>query len=237
MSDNFLENLPANLPADLPADLKSLNSADLSKVLKPFYDALYDQLSSSQKEHITFEQVVNGSYKLLHSYSAKPVTMKATSLTTPILVEKAGVSDCIMAVGMVVADVLAIIFQMLGINEAESRAAARAILEELGQDTIRGIQATLHDLNAASSIMDKAKLMWKIFSEIYNAVGISGILKALKDSMHWYDWIITGVTVAAQLTAWFATDGVALIAELALEGAYIAQFTEDVIKANTACST
>lgn len=214
--------------------LKNLSREQLATVLKPIYDDFYKQLSSSQKDKINFDQVVQGSFKVLHGESILGST--GAHLTTLAALEKAGMSSCFIAVGMVIADVFAMVFQLAGINEQESRAATRAILEELGQDTIRGIEATIHDFNAASSLKDKATLMWKIISEVYNAVGMSGIIKALKDSMHWYDWIITGVTVVAQLVAWFGTDGAALIAELALEGAYIAQFTEDVIKANTACA-
>ncbi|AIP53734.1 Uncharacterised protein [Burkholderia pseudomallei] len=53
--------------------------------------------------------------------------------------------------------------------------------------------------------------------------------------MHWYDWVITGVTVVAQLTIWFASDGVAFIAELALEGAYVAQLVDDSVTVGEVC--
>ncbi|MDV2453150.1 hypothetical protein [Xanthomonas hortorum] len=214
--------------------LKDLSRDQLAAAIKPTYDSFYQKLSSSQQAKINFDQVVNGAYKVLKG--ASPLGSPAAHFTTLAAVETAGVAPCIMAVGMVIADVFAIVFQLAGINESESRAAARAILEELGQETIRGIQATIHDFSVAESAMDKARLIWKIISEVYNAIGISGIAKALEDSMHWYDWIITGVTVVAQLVAWFATDGVALIAELALEGVYLAQFTEDVINAQSACA-
>lgn len=214
--------------------LKTLSQEQLADRLKPIYDDLYEQLSSSQQDKINFNQVLHASYKLLHGQNLLGST--GYHLTPLAVVEKAGVSPCTLAVGMVVADVLAIVFQLAGINEEESRAAARAVLEELGQDTIRGIEATIHDFKAAESAKDKAKLMWKILSEIYNSVGIKGITKALKKSMHWYDYIISATTIIAQLAAWFGTDGLALIAELALEGVYIAQFTEDVVSANSACS-
>ncbi|MCL1553806.1 hypothetical protein [Xanthomonas nasturtii] len=155
--------------------LKDLSREQLAAAIKPTYDSFYQKLSSAQQSKINFDQVVNGAYKVLQG--ASPLGSPAAHFTTLAAVETAGVSPCMVAVGMVIADVFAIVFQLAGINESESRAAARAILEELGQETIRGIQATIHDFNVAESAIDKAKLIWKIISEVYNAIGISGITK------------------------------------------------------------
>lgn len=209
--------------------LKTFSYDQLAAALKPTFDEFYQQLSPSQQAKITFDQVVHGAFQVLHR------ERQAAYLTPVPIVEKAGVSDCVMAVGMVIADAFGIIFQLLGINEAETRAATRALLEELGQETINGILATIHDFNASSSVLEKARLIWKIISEVKNAVGLSGIIKALKDALSWWDWVITGATIVAQLVAWFATDGAALIAEIALEAVYIAQFTEDVVHAVSTC--
>lgn len=140
-----------------------------------------------------------------------------------------------MAIGTVVADAFGILFQFIGINEEETRAATRALLAELGEDTLRGLSARIHNIANATSIFDKASEIWGLISEVKNAVGFDGIIKALKDSMHWYDWVITGVTVVAQLTIWFASDGVAFIAELALEGAYVAQLVDDSVTVGEVC--
>lgn len=215
--------------------LKNLPKEELAQTLRPTFDSFAAQLTPDLRAQVSFDTVVSQAYQLLRGQSVTGGPSRDDQIAAATQAQ-VGVSPCVMAVGMVVADSFAILFQLAGINESESRAAARAILEELGQETIRGIQATIHDFNAASSTVEKAKLMWKIISETYNAVGVSGITKALKDSMHWYDWVITGVTVVAQLVAWFGTDGAALVAELALEGAYIAQFTEDVVEANSACA-
>ena len=49
-------------------------------------------------------------------------------------------------------------------------------------------------------------------------------------------WVNTGVIAVAQIIAWFATDGVAFIAEAALSIMSAEQLIEDAIKAGKACS-
>ena len=54
--------------------------------------------------------------------------------------------------------------------------------------------------------------------------------------MTWWEWVNTGVIAVAQIIAWFATDGVAFIAEAALSIMSAEQLIEDTIKAGKACS-
>ncbi|KVU30239.1 hypothetical protein WL35_06780 [Burkholderia ubonensis] len=207
-----------------------LSKEELAEVLAPHFQEIHDQLSKQQKPQINFDQVVHSAYKRLNYYGKAPFQFREEKSQ-----QKAGLSPCAIAIGTVVGDAFGIVFQFLGINEKETRAATRALLAELGEDTLRGLSAKIHDIANATSIVDKAKEIWGLISEVKNAVGFKGIVKALKDSMHWYDWVITGVTAVAQLTAWFATDGVAFIAELALEGAYVAQLVEDAVNAVDTC--
>lgn len=212
--------------------LHNMSEEKLAATLKPYYDDFYRQLSESQKKNITFEQVVRGAYKRLRSVSATPLErFDIAPMNT------AGQSACILAIGTVVGDAFGMVFQLLGIQASTITATTRALLETLGQDTLRGLMATIHDIANASSALDKAKQIWGLIGQVKNAIGLSGIVNALKGTMSWYQWVITGVTVVAQLTIWFTTDGAAFVAEVALEGVAIAQTVEDSIKSVNACST
>ncbi|CAB4033609.1 Hypothetical predicted protein, partial [Paramuricea clavata] len=70
---------------------------------------------------------------------------------------------------------------------------------------------------------------------IYNAGGFRAVFKAIKDEMSWWDWIKTGVIAVAQITAWFATDGAAFIAEAALSIMSAESLIEACIKAAQVC--
>ena len=54
--------------------------------------------------------------------------------------------------------------------------------------------------------------------------------------MTWWDWTKTGLIAVAQITAWFATDGVAFIAEAAMTIMNAEQLIEDAVKAVKACN-
>lgn len=65
---------------------------------------------------------------------------------------------------------------------------------------------------------------------------IATLLQALQKHMKWYDWVITSVTLAGTITAMFASGGLAMAADIAVNVAGIAQLTEDVIAMRSACS-
>ncbi len=53
-------------------------------------------------------------------------------------------------------------------------------------------------------------------------------IKGVYKSMHWWDALIAIGVIAVQLVAWFATDGVAIIATLALVASAVYSFVKDV---------
>lgn len=213
--------------------LKNLPRDQLAIRLRPVYDTFYEQLTPEQQSKISFEAVVSGSYSVLRGGSARGGLMAVPSFPAPL--PRAGVSSRSFALGMVATDVFAILFQVAGINEPQSRAAARAIMEELGDESLRGVHVAIRALNIAMSVTVKADLLWNIAVDLYGAIGISRISEALKRSMHWCDWISTGATIVVQLITWFGSDGVAFVGELASETAYVARFQEGVVKAIALC--
>ena len=157
--------------------LKNATKEELKEKIKPHFDDFSTSLHSSQKEKITLDQVVDGVSNALKGQS--PAGTPKAHYTPVAVVEHAGDAPCSVAIGTVIADAVSLVLGLAGINEEESRAAARVILEELGQDTVRGLSATIHDLSETASFEEKAKLIWKLLSEIKNALGIEGIKKAL----------------------------------------------------------
>ncbi|MEK9494954.1 hypothetical protein V2H77_00395 [Photorhabdus sp. P32] len=211
--------------------LYTLSKEDLATALTPYYKDFYDQLSDHQKENISFDMVVNDAYKRLHFNNSAPTNTDRILKPT----EYAGVSQCVLAIGTVVAGAFSLAFKFMGIHESERHSATQVLLKKLGHDAIHELLTIVKDLKNSPSIIDKSKNTWSLISEVKNDIGISGIINSLKESMHWYDWVITGITAIAQLTIWFATDGVAFIAEIALEGPAIATLVLDSVNAVDVC--
>ena len=145
-------------------------------------------------------------------------------------------TPCEEACGKVVVDVVFFVFGLVGLHVSNEERITRAIIRELGGDTLRGFSRAIHAFSDADGAKNKAIALFKLFGQIFNAGGFKDALKVIKDEMSWWDWIKTGLIAAAQITAWFATDGVAFIAEVALNIMSAEQLIEDSVKAVKDCN-
>jgi hypothetical protein len=202
----------------------------LAATLEPYYNDLYSQLSESQKKDISFELVVDAAHYRLRSLQyARPLRFDVRPLS------KAGDSACITAIARVVADAIGIVFGLAGLSDSVCRAVAGDLMDDLGEAGARSLVDIIGQIKDASSTLDKAKGIWSLVKGIYNIVGAKAIWKAIKDSMSWYDWALTGTVAVAQLTIWFASDGLALVGEIVLEATAIAYTVEDAVQVANCC--
>ncbi|MCG7535472.1 Vps62-related protein [Pseudoalteromonas sp. OOF1S-7] len=123
----------------------------------------------------------------------------------------------------------------VGLHVSNSERVTRAFLREIGPDTLRGLSRQIHNFNAAVGRFDRARSLFGLVGSIYNAGGFKAIFKVIRSEMSWWDWIKTGIVSIAQLIAWFATDGVAFVAEVALTIMSGEQLLEDSAKYGKKC--
>lgn len=145
-------------------------------------------------------------------------------------------TDCEMACGVVVVDVVFFVFGLVGLHISNQERLTRAVLRELGPDTLRGLARAITAFSEAEGATAKATALFTLMGQIYNAGGFGAAFKVAKDEMSWWDWTKTGIIAVAQIIAWFATDGVAFIAEAALQIMSAVTLIEDSVKAAKACS-
>ena len=69
---------------------------------------------------------------------------------------------------------------------------------------------------AGGNALSKAKAIFSLIKDSYAGGILWTIIKSLCRNVKWYDWLETSVKVAAMIIAALATDGAALIAEIAL---------------------
>ncbi|CAB3996123.1 hypothetical protein PACLA_8A071883 [Paramuricea clavata] len=169
----------------------------------------------------------DGEPLLVQSHSKEvSATVTATALSfTP----------CVEAIAVFIVDVVFFALGLVGLHVSNQERMARALLRELGEDTLRGFLRAIHNFNAADGALAKAKALFAILGQIYNAGGFRAVFKVIKDEMSWWEWIKTGVIAVAQITAWFATDGAAFIAEAALSIMSAESLIEAGIKAAQVC--
>ncbi|KAJ8257282.1 hypothetical protein GJAV_G00183930 [Gymnothorax javanicus] len=123
----------------------------------------------------------------------------------------------------ILVEAVALVMSAVGISVSPSAAAtAKAVDEAI--DAIkssprlqRALDAFVEAWNmAGSSAFKKAKAIFDLIKESFAAGILWTIIKALCSNMAWYDWLETAAKVTAMIIAALATDGVALIAEIAL---------------------
>ena len=146
-----------------------------------------------------------------------------------------GLTPCEEACGYVAVDVVFFVLGLAGLHTSNNERITRAILRELGADTLKGLARAVRDFSEADGAYNKAKALFTLFGQIYKAGGFRAALKVIKDEMTTWEWIKTGVIAVAQIAAWFATDGIAFIAEVALNIMSAEQLIEDAAKAVKAC--
>ena len=164
----------------------------------------------------------------IQSYATKASTKAAAEISF---------SPCAEAIGAFIVDVVFLVLGLLGLHVSNQESIARALLRELGEDTLRGFLRSIRNFNQAEGAFAKAKALFTIFGEIYNAGGFRAVFKVIKDEMSWWEWLKTGVIAAAQIAAWVASDGAAFIAEVALNIMSAEQLIEDGVKAAKICSS
>ncbi|NWA63183.1 hypothetical protein HX773_19950 [Pantoea sp. B9002] len=74
-----------------------------------------------------------------------------------------------------------------------------------------------------------------LLAAIWKLTGIRQFLGALETNMAWYNWVIMGTVISAQLVALFATDRASFIAEVFLLGAFFVQLGIDANHMTAAC--
>ena len=144
-------------------------------------------------------------------------------------------TPCEEAIGVVIVDAVMFLLGLVGLHVSNQQRIARALLKNLSPDTLRGFLRDIRNFNEATGALNKAKALFKLLGGIYKAGCLRAVFKVLKEEMTWWEWVKTGMIAVAQIMVWFATDGVAFVAEAALSIMSAESLIEDAIKADKVC--
>jgi len=93
-----------------------------------------------------------------------------------------------------------------------------------------------NSFDAAVGIYEKSKVFFKIAGGLYKASCLKALIKEWAEEANWFDWASTAAIAIAQFTVWFATEGVAFIAEVALLLVSAGFLIADIAGAITICN-
>ncbi len=216
-------------------DLKDMSRAELKQAIEMDFSRYFEDLTPEQQVDANFERVQGYVYDVLHGSATLNLTER--DFENIIIPRVEELSPCLIAIGKVVADVVGLYFQAMGVPQKASNAAGRALESRISAAELNGLQTLILEINQATTEYDQVCAMWSLMLGIKNIVQFSAVMKALQDAMEWYDWLIAGTIITAQLLLWFGTGGTAAaVAEAMMLAAAIAQTLVDTKNAVTTCN-
>ena len=146
----------------------------------------------------------------------------------------------IMQYASIVVEAVMLVLSAVGISASPGSGA----IEGTGEDVAHAIQTStklekavqefVAAWNAAGgSKWAKAKAIFSLIKDTYSGGILWTIIKNLCQNMSWVDWLETSAKVTAMIIAALATDGAALIAEIALSAVDFARKIANVVQLST----
>ena len=129
----------------------------------------------------------------------------------------------IMQYASIVVEAVLLVMSAVGISVSPGESVIEGTVEDVAQaiqnssKLEKAIEQFITAWNAAGgNAWQKAKALFYLIKDTFAAGILWTIIKSLCSNMAWYDWLETAVKVSAMIIAALATDGAALIAEIAL---------------------
>ena len=153
------------------------------------------------------QQVIGISGPITISAPAAPAAPAATS------------ADKAKAIAAVAFDVIALALSLLDVNVPKTDAFVETVATKAGEPALLGFESVIKEIGEAydnKDVVGLGKSIFELLDGVHKLDVFDAIWDQVKEGMSWWDWAKTGLVAAAQFTAWFATDGVAFVAEVAL---------------------
>jgi hypothetical protein len=144
-------------------------------------------------------------------------------------------SPCETAIASVVIDIVMIAIGASGLADKITgetvENVAGVLVRELGED-VTELDKMIQAVKDAETDWAKAKAVFSLLSALKDFGCLGAVIAAIFKSLSWWDMILYGLTALATIIALVATDGVALIAEvaiLAMSGAFLIEDIETAV--------
>jgi len=170
--------------------------------------------------------------KFINKIDFKPANVK---IVEQAIKYDTNANKCNIAIITFSVDTILFAFSLVGLKVENEERLTRALIRELGPETLNGIGRLAKEFAEADSAVEKSKLLFKVLKLLYDSHAINAAFKIVKDEMSTWDWIKTGILAAAQITAWFATDSAAFIGECVLVIMSTTDLIEDANSINKNC--
>lgn len=200
--------------------LEKPTKQQLSEAVNALADTFPEEASNLKQYH---DAIVDFLFSSTEPASGSPIfSLKLDIKPTTESVEASSMSPC----AAVVADVVFFVLGMLKLHVSKKEKITQALLQRLGQDTIREVTQTISIFNQADGAFAKASALLPIVGGIWRAGGFTAIFNVIKSEMSWWKW----TRAVAQLNAWIICPNQSFVDEAALTIMSDKQLIEDAKK-------
>jgi hypothetical protein len=219
---------------------KNLTQEQLAVVLKNTYDHAYWLMQPEQQKDLNYTDIVSASHKLLRGETID-LSLSDEAAFRQIGSKNLVLSECDISVLPIIADLIVLVGIGIGIEGETSHSAAatiKVLLEsQKNQQLLKTIDVMLKGYRKLSDSVAKVRLLYSVIKKIYEAIGTDDFVAAFVSQMTWKNWFVMFVTVAAQLAAFFVTEGGSVIVEFATAVSTLVNLESDIEDMVAACGT
>lgn len=203
-------------------------------MLSDWFPEEAEAISEHKKELI--DLIVNGEDPRRNSQLGKMVYHRAPVNPASRKAEEPLFTPCESAIGGAVVSAGIFVVGVIGLKVTHSANLERAMMRSMGAKTLNGFQTMFKEFANSQDKFQAAKRLFGIAQSIWQGGGFKIIFEAWKKEARWYEFILAGVTLIAQLAIWFASDGIAFIAEVALIILSAVSLISSIYTAVTTCA-
>ncbi|WP_207429034.1 hypothetical protein [Pedobacter sp. SYSU D00535] len=217
-----------------------------SEAIDEYHDDLVHHIVKGTKpddetlNELTVGEVSGANIAQANVAAAAAAHLSATGASHAAAIEFFTIKDiftpCNLSIGTALLNVGLFVLGLVGLKATANTNVTRALLTEMGAAPLNNFLSMFRNFSNATGAWDRAKTLFSIAGSMYKACGFKAIFKAWVDEASWFDWVRTGAIAIAQLIAWFATDGVAFVAQVAMTIMSAEMLIESIVKAISTCS-
>jgi len=208
----------------------------MNTITQEHLDAFKNQFPfNEQIKALTLEDVLQhiqgktANFENMHALTSEEYAPHALAVS-------ANLTDCQMAIGYVIFDVICLAVGAVGLRSSVKPQTIVA-MAQAAAPAMSKIELIIARMGAQGA--SKSTLAWGVFDILKTIVSggcLGAVVSAFTDSLTWWDMILYGVTAVATIVAALATDGLAFVAEVIVLLATFGFLVSDSVKAVQSCS-
>lgn len=209
---------------------KDLSVLEIENAIRPYYTDFYPSLQQRIANEMSLSSMAANYYKGLHNDE------KHNNLD---MVKNDKVTDadtCVKAYNTMMIQAISVVIGLTALSESVASSIAEKITDELGEDSLNALGETIFDLTSSDSLFDRATAFATLVIDAANIISVPVFVQIVLNSLDFWDYVLYGAGVSAQLFIWLGTDAMALAGELVADAIAVNNLVQQAEATISACN-